>query len=212
MVPDARAANQYSRPWMLDSDSVAVYTCRVADGMTLEELAEAAGVPSRTVRYYVSVGLLPSPGGRGRSASYGDEHLQRLRLARSLAERRVPLSDIAERLRALSLADVRDLLAEEEQRTSALAKSRVARPKEYLAALLEQATKYAPNPSAGASVPAPRASPAPAAAPPATHTVGQAVEWKRWELASGVELHVRADAERRHQSLIERILRLVGRR
>jgi len=36
------------------------------DSLTLVELAEAAGVPARTIRYYIAKGLLPSPlvGGR----------------------------------------------------------------------------------------------------------------------------------------------------
>jgi DNA-binding transcriptional MerR regulator len=45
----------------------------------LSELAEAAGVSGRTVRYYVQEGLLPAPAGLGRGSHYDDEHLARLR-------------------------------------------------------------------------------------------------------------------------------------
>ena len=38
---------------------------------TLQELATIAGVTPRTVRYYISVGLLPSPGQVGPSTRYG---------------------------------------------------------------------------------------------------------------------------------------------
>jgi DNA-binding transcriptional MerR regulator len=43
------------------------------------ELAEAAGVSGRTVRYYVQEGLLPGPVGLGRGSHYGQEHLDQLR-------------------------------------------------------------------------------------------------------------------------------------
>ena len=46
---------------------------------TLAELAAAGGVTPRTVRFYISKGLLPPPRTRGRGAFYGVEHLQRLR-------------------------------------------------------------------------------------------------------------------------------------
>jgi DNA-binding transcriptional MerR regulator len=49
------------------------------DGMTIEALADAAGVSVRTARFYISQGLLPGPGARGRAATYGPDHLARLR-------------------------------------------------------------------------------------------------------------------------------------
>ncbi|MFD1826373.1 MULTISPECIES: MerR family transcriptional regulator [Mumia] len=55
--------------------------------MRISELANAAGVPVATVKYYLRDGLLPP--GRATSAtqaSYDDTHLQRLRLVRSLVE------------------------------------------------------------------------------------------------------------------------------
>lgn len=45
---------------------------------TLIELAEKAGTSPRVVRFYISKGLLAPPTQRGRNASYGEEHLQRL--------------------------------------------------------------------------------------------------------------------------------------
>lgn len=50
----------------------------------LDELAAAAGVSARTVRYYVQRGLLPSPEFRGRDTVYGEAHLWRLRAIRRL--------------------------------------------------------------------------------------------------------------------------------
>ena len=45
----------------------------------LDELASLAGVPVRTVRFYLSKSLLPQPLGRGPGKHYGEEHLWCLR-------------------------------------------------------------------------------------------------------------------------------------
>jgi DNA-binding transcriptional MerR regulator len=46
--------------------------------MTLQELSETAGVPSRTIRYYIARGILAGPQKAGRGAAYGSEHIERL--------------------------------------------------------------------------------------------------------------------------------------
>src|SRR5436853_5736372 len=89
--------------------------------MSIEDLAEGAGVRVRTVRFYIAEGLLPGPGARGRAAAYGEEHLLRLRLIRRLAERHVPLAEMRVRLAGLSLDEVRTLLTEEDRAAAALA-------------------------------------------------------------------------------------------
>ncbi|HUY99339.1 MAG TPA: MerR family transcriptional regulator [Thermomicrobiaceae bacterium] len=186
--------------------------------LTIEELAERVDVPVRTVRYYIAEGLLPGPGTRGKTASYGEEHLLRLRLARRLAERRVPLAEIRERIRWLSLEELRELLREEDRRADELRSAEQTQsPRAYVSALLEQAragrppvqpeiqplaTLISPPPPAHSAA-APSAPPAPAASEPG-------VTWERRELAPGVELHVRSDASVRQRGLIERLLRAAG--
>jgi DNA-binding transcriptional MerR regulator len=65
---------------------------------TLSELAEQSGVPARTIRFYISRGLLNGPAGAGRAASYTREHLERLdAIKREQAGGRT-LADIASRL------------------------------------------------------------------------------------------------------------------
>jgi DNA-binding transcriptional MerR regulator len=49
------------------------------DELNLAELGEETGVPPRTIRYYISRGLLPGPNQAGRGASYGREHVARLK-------------------------------------------------------------------------------------------------------------------------------------
>ena len=48
--------------------------------MTLTELAEAAGVPPRQIRFLIAEGILPAATKTGRGADgYGEEHLARAR-------------------------------------------------------------------------------------------------------------------------------------
>lgn len=64
-------------------------------GRKLEEVAKAAGVSPRTVRYYIQRGLLPQPSFRGPDTAYGEEHLVRLRAIRRLQDAYWPLDAIA---------------------------------------------------------------------------------------------------------------------
>lgn len=72
----------------------------------LDELAHAAGMSARTVRYYVQRGLLPAPAFRGKDTAYEHEHLVRLRAVRRLQEAYFPLDAIAAELAGRSLAEI----------------------------------------------------------------------------------------------------------
>lgn len=69
-------------------DEVRVSATDVHEGRealrTVDELAAAAGVTVRTVRFYATKGLLPPPLLRGRTGLYGPTHLARLQLVRDL--------------------------------------------------------------------------------------------------------------------------------
>ena len=55
--------------------------------MRISELSRSSGVPVATIKYYLREGILPAGESRGATqAEYGDDHLRRLRLIRSLAE------------------------------------------------------------------------------------------------------------------------------
>lgn len=60
----------------------------------VSDLAGAAGVSVDTIRFYQTGGLLPLPGKAGRKAVYTDEHLDRLRLIRSMASKGLSLKAI----------------------------------------------------------------------------------------------------------------------
>jgi len=70
-----------------------------AAAYTIDELALAAGLPSRTVRHYQSQGTLPPPRRAGRVAFYGPQHLERLRLIGRLQDRGLRLEAIRDALR-----------------------------------------------------------------------------------------------------------------
>lgn len=65
-----------------------------------DELARAAGVKVRNLRYYQERGLLPPPRREGRIAWYSDDHLTRLRLINDLLGRGYTVNGIAELLAA----------------------------------------------------------------------------------------------------------------
>ena len=119
--------------------------------LSLAELTEEAGVSVRTVRYYIGEGLLPPPEGAGPGSAYGQGHLDRLRLIQRLKAAFLPLKEIRRRLAGLSDADVRALLAaEEEAMPAAMAESfsydaSLASAREYLA-LLESGASYRTEP------------------------------------------------------------------
>jgi DNA-binding transcriptional MerR regulator len=83
------------------------------------ELADAAGVTSRTIRYYTGEGLLPPPDARGAYALYGEDHLNRLRLIARLKESYLPLGEIKALLGSLTPEQVVALIAEYEQQARA---------------------------------------------------------------------------------------------
>ncbi len=77
----------------------------------LDELAAAAGVSPRTVRYYVQRGLLPAPAFRGRDTAYSGEHLLRLKAIRKLQESFLPLDAIQAELERSSREELEGLVA-----------------------------------------------------------------------------------------------------
>jgi len=63
--------------------------------MTLAELADASGLPARTIRFYIARGLVDGPVKAGRGAAYTDQHLTRLEQIKKLQADGRMLSEIA---------------------------------------------------------------------------------------------------------------------
>jgi MerR family copper efflux transcriptional regulator len=64
--------------------------------MRIGELAERAGVTTRTIRYYESLGLLPEPDRRGAHRSYGADNERRLRRIELLKSLGLSLDEVRE--------------------------------------------------------------------------------------------------------------------
>lgn len=64
----------------------------------LENFSEKTGLPSRTIRYYIQIGILPPPEGGGRGSYYTDKHLERLKIIQAWSKQGTPLFKIKELL------------------------------------------------------------------------------------------------------------------
>ncbi|MCC6944876.1 MAG: MerR family transcriptional regulator [Thermomicrobiales bacterium] len=76
----------------------------------LGDLERETGVPGRTIRYYISEGLLPPAYGRGPGATYDLGHLARLQMIQTLKNQHLPLADIRQRLSDMSNNEILALL------------------------------------------------------------------------------------------------------
>src|SRR5213593_3694282 len=76
---------------------------RTETELTFAELAASAGLPGRTIRFYIAKGLLPGPVKAGRGATYGREHLETLRSIKASQAKGLTLSEVARRLSGESL-------------------------------------------------------------------------------------------------------------
>lgn len=193
--------------------------------MTIEELATQTNTSPRTIRYYISEGMLPSPGTRGRTASYGDDHLARLQLIRALLDRHLPLAEIKRQLEMLSHDDVVAVLHEEQARQTALDRAaETASPKRYISELLRQThaqethARYTverePSPNGPLTrrqtdtlAPAPPAPQFTVARTESSHLPPPSI-WQRIELAPDLEIHVRAASVERLRPLLDALIAL----
>jgi DNA-binding transcriptional MerR regulator len=72
----------------------------------ITDLEAATGFNPRTIRFYISEGMLGAAQGRGPSATYSKDHLLRLRYIKELKEQHLPLEEIKSRLTGLSTNDL----------------------------------------------------------------------------------------------------------
>jgi len=82
------------------------------EGLMIKELADAAGVSVRTIRYYIAEGLLPAPASSGRYARYSEDTLLLLRLIQQLKDAFLPLAEIRRRVSGLDPDEIRAALDE----------------------------------------------------------------------------------------------------
>ena len=65
---------------------------------SLAELVESSGLPERTIRQYITEGLVPPALGRGRARYFTPGHLEQLEVVKRLRSERLSLDEIRERL------------------------------------------------------------------------------------------------------------------
>jgi DNA-binding transcriptional MerR regulator len=73
---------------------------------TIDDLATAARVPSRTIRFYQSRGALMAPEIRGRVAYYNPTHLERLKLIAQLQDRGLRMDAIRDLVSSIDRGEV----------------------------------------------------------------------------------------------------------
>jgi DNA-binding transcriptional MerR regulator len=183
--------------------------------LTIEELAERSGVSIRTIRFYITEGLLPSPLMRGRNAAYTAEALYRLILIQRLKDAHLPLKEIRNQLDALTperirqLAEEQDLDLESNSFQSAAPDEPVSPVEEdtaveYISKILDARSVYLqsdqslkflqPAQARKLHKPVPHEPPG---------------DWLRIEIAPGIELHVREPLDPLTQKKISQIKEMV---
>jgi DNA-binding transcriptional MerR regulator len=179
---------------------------------SLTELADLAGVTPRTVRYYMSQGLLPSPGASGPGAKYDDTHLGRLRLVRRLQREHLPLAEIRQRLAGLddtaiaTLAEAPAAVADPQD--SALDYIRrvlgppQVQPNRHLAMKLQPLRAYSLAAEPVTDVPIPNT----LSVEPAPGRSFERSQWERIPLAPDIELHVRRPLPRPLAKQVDRLV------
>ena len=181
--------------------------------LSLNELADAARVTVRTIRYYIAEGLLPPPVGAGPQSGYTTGHLDRLRLISRLKDAYLPLKEIRRQLTGLDDAAVRAALTDGSSGTGGsgpaqaetAATSDRSTARDYLDAVLapatlreDAATYQVRERSRGPAPPA-----KPALAPPLAPDMTATESWRRVRLTDDAELLIRDGAYRKHRDRIE---------
>lgn len=178
----------------------------------LTELADLAGVTPRTVRYYLSQGLLPAATQSGPATRYGEVHLARLRLIRRLQAEHLPLAEIRRRLDGLDDGDILELTDDASPPPpdgSALdyVRSVLGGPRSHVRAFPGSSgpllsTAMSPN------VLAERIGriDGPSAAPAATPRPADRSQWERVVLSADVELHIRRPLSRSQNKQVDRLV------
>jgi DNA-binding transcriptional MerR regulator len=189
---------------------------------SLTELADLAGVTPRTVRYYLSQGLLPVVGVGGPGAKYDDSHLARLRLIRRLQREHLPLAEIRTRLDTLADAEIMDLaetaseppsdsaidyirrITTGDRQTASLASRRMPTPMPSMSEAPPSRVSRAMPALSAPSVPAVPARDVPTEVPSrATRS-----QWERVDLGPDVELHFRRPLTRPTAKRVDRLIEI----
>jgi DNA-binding transcriptional MerR regulator len=188
--------------------------------LSLQQLADGADVTPRTVRYYISQGLLPAPNVQGPNARYARGHLDRLRLIRRLQQEHQPLAEIRSRLERLDDNQVADLVREADALPSPdeapLEPEPGAKALEYIRNLLGKPGSDALPPAPLAARAAPAAVPGspgqptlfafPVGKPAPSAPASDRSTWERIAVSPDIEIHVRRPLDRTSIKQLDQLL------
>ncbi len=168
--------------------------------MTLDDLATATGLTPRTIRFYISQGMVPPPGARGRGAQYDSQHLAILRRILELRAQRYRLDEIRDILMSSRHPEV----VEEEE----VAFGRPADADGDLPRVAEAPVAYgaADMPTSGAGI-QDYVRRVWAERDVASGTPVAPRRWVRHPVVEGVELHVAEPVARDEARLIDSVIR-----
>jgi len=174
----------------------------------LTDLCQQCDVTTRTVRYYIQQGLLPSPG-LGAGARYGPGHLARLRLIRRLQREHLPLAEIRRRLEGLDDEALHALLETAPPADPASAMSAVDYVRTVLGTpargtrevLARRSLPFSPS-----SVAPPPTAAAPMGSKPAPRPAADRAQWERISLTPDIEVHVRRPLSREDNRRVDKLL------
>jgi DNA-binding transcriptional MerR regulator len=175
---------------------------------TLTDLAKLADVTTRTIRYYIVQGLLPSPAQAGAATRYNESHLDRLLLIKKLQAADVPLAKIRAQLARMPDEQIATMagfggLAPTPSSAVDYIRQVLGRPTAQSVAPAAQSVAQAAPSVAPAFAPA---APAPAPAAPQGESRDRS-QWERITLDPDIELHVRRPLTRAN---VKRVARLVA--
>ena len=180
---------------------------------TLQQLATAAGVSIRTIRYYIGEGLLPAPVGAGPQSHYTDSHLNRLRAIGLLKDRYLPLKEIRRELSGLDdeqidrlITDLGDTAEADFEELAELPSAPLQRPAAAQYINEEPAPRYDALAYIDSALDRGRATLDRRRRPVREERTAPDAEgehWRKIEVADGVELLVRDDIYRRRRDRID---------
>lgn len=191
---------------------------RDSEGYSLSDLTRLTDVTPRTVRYYVSEGLLPPPVAAGRRSYYSESHLHRLRLIGIMKDAFLPLKEIRRRLQEMDdaevLAAIDDLRDEDPHGRPAMQEELAPRLDETLsrfaneAPLEPQTWPFVANSPGEYNEPVPQ-EPAwrlPRPIKPARHEPHPSTTWRKLEIGDSAEFLIEERLYQRRREQIDALI------
>ena len=168
---------------------------------TLSDLSKLANVTPRTIRYYITQGLLPSPSQQGPSTRYEETHLALLRVIKKLQNAHLPLAEIRARLRTIT----------DEQMATITSSTDAESPPDSAVDYIRQVMGQPPLPTmpplpAAAFAAALASAPAPNEIVSRREADAERSQWERIPLDPDIELHVRRPLTRQHNKRVDRLI------